>query len=312
MWLYLPSSVLPRAEGGSTPEFTLPSAERLARSATWRTKSAQPRALLLAWKRNSWMTRLSGLTSNPLTVAIGAAVWMESLEGIRASRFPWRAAAEGWTIHGISGPSSQTSSGQLSLDGASSRTSPVICDWDSEKSQKSFEAWATALRRHSSERRKSARLTEESGSSSSLWTTPQAHDQSGGNPERVGRYGTKHGGRNLADDVTQWATPTSRDWKDEGPNVDWVKVAAKKKLAGEAMLWPTPMASDDGRKVTTASLQDGLIKRQAEWAGHQGYLETGAVSLNSYGRPRLNPHFVAWLMGAYWRALIGYESSGMG
>lgn len=34
-----------------------------------------------------------------------------------------------------------------------------------------------------------------------LWTTPQAHDRHKGNPQRIGRYGTKHGGRNLADEA---------------------------------------------------------------------------------------------------------------
>jgi hypothetical protein len=40
-----------------------------------------------------------------------------------------------------------------------------------------------------------------------VWTTPQAHDAQGGNPERVRRYGTLHGAANLADDVTMWPTP---------------------------------------------------------------------------------------------------------
>lgn len=39
------------------------------------------------------------------------------------------------------------------------------------------------------------------------WTTPQAHDSAGGDPSRVRRYGTEHGGANLADDVTAWYTP---------------------------------------------------------------------------------------------------------
>jgi len=45
----------------------------------------------------------------------------------------------------------------------------------------------------------------------SWWTTPQAHDSSGGNPKRVGRFGTKHGGANLADDVTLWRTPSAQE-----------------------------------------------------------------------------------------------------
>ena len=36
------------------------------------------------------------------------------------------------------------------------------------------------------------------------WTTPQAHDSGGGNPDRVRRKGTEHGCANLADDVTKW------------------------------------------------------------------------------------------------------------
>jgi len=46
------------------------------------------------------------------------------------------------------------------------------------------------------------------------WTTPQAHDSHGApDAKRVGRYGTKHGGRNLPDDVAAWPTPTARDHK---------------------------------------------------------------------------------------------------
>lgn len=38
------------------------------------------------------------------------------------------------------------------------------------------------------------------------WTTPQAHDSGGGNPDRVRRKGTEHGCANLADDVTKWSS----------------------------------------------------------------------------------------------------------
>jgi hypothetical protein len=46
-----------------------------------------------------------------------------------------------------------------------------------------------------------------------LSATPQAHDAHKGNAERVGRFGTKHGGRNLTDEVMLSATPSARDWK---------------------------------------------------------------------------------------------------
>jgi hypothetical protein len=36
-----------------------------------------------------------------------------------------------------------------------------------------------------------------------LWTSPQAHDTTKGDPARVRRYGTKHGAANLTDDVAK-------------------------------------------------------------------------------------------------------------
>ena len=38
-----------------------------------------------------------------------------------------------------------------------------------------------------------------------LWTTPQAHDEHGGNADRIRRQGTLNGCANLADDVCGWA-----------------------------------------------------------------------------------------------------------
>lgn len=98
-----------------------------------------------------------------------------------------------------------------------------------------------------------------------------------------------------------WATPTSRDHKDSGENVNYEKVAAKSKLSGQSVLateaWATPVASDDGKKVTPASLQPGLIGQSSKFAGRLDQETTGRLSLNAYGRPRLNPRFVEWLMG---------------
>lgn len=45
------------------------------------------------------------------------------------------------------------------------------------------------------------------------WPTPQAHDASLGYAHRVGRFGTKHGGRNLNDWVMMWPTPAATDHK---------------------------------------------------------------------------------------------------
>lgn len=44
--------------------------------------------------------------------------------------------------------------------------------------------------------------------SEGLWPTPQAHDAAPGNPKRVGRHGTEHGGRNLNDFVAHEESQT--------------------------------------------------------------------------------------------------------
>jgi hypothetical protein len=44
-----------------------------------------------------------------------------------------------------------------------------------------------------------------------FWPTPQAHDVHPGRPERVGRHGTKYGGRDLTDWVAMWPTPRANE-----------------------------------------------------------------------------------------------------
>lgn len=297
MWLYLPSSVLPVEEEGSTREFTLRSAERLAQSATWRTKSAQPQSLLQAWKRNSWMTRLFGLTCEPSMVDLGAARWAGSLAVTRVSHSASQGADEGQATPVTSGPTSPALSGQLSLAGAFSKTSAVICDWDSEKSPKSFEAWATALRQHCGARRKSALLTVESGSSS--WPTPRV---SSGNGSKRSENNPKHRLETAAD---MWPTPNAHDGRRPGSDATSTQGRNLKREAEEQ--WSTPTSRDwkGATEPSEAVPTNSLLGHQAPRAMHGV-----PFPLNS-GPRRLNPLFVAWLMGPYWLALIGYESSGM-
>lgn len=63
-----------------------------------------------------------------------------------------------------------------------------------------------------------------------MWPTPQAHDSKRGHAETVGRFGTKHGGRNLTDEVQMFPTPTARDWRsDKGQQTDEERYGKKGK-----------------------------------------------------------------------------------
>ena len=75
------------------------------------------------------------------------------------------------------------------------------------------------------------------------WATPQAHDGHPGNPERVGRYGTEHGAKNLTDDVTLWKTPHGMSNRDQKGKVGG---CGGGEFALQANHWQTP-ATDSFR-----------------------------------------------------------------
>jgi hypothetical protein len=126
-----------------------------------------------------------------------------------------------------------------------------------------------------------------------MWTTPQAHDTAKGDPARVGRYGTEHGGRNLTDEVMLWATPSTEDtgrmWNPEtlqhrtepGKNGEFQKPQVG--LNYQVSQWLPPASS---LPQEPAIGTDGPMC----WCG-----------IRSCGQPshkrRLNPLFSAWLMG---------------
>ncbi len=107
------------------------------------------------------------------------------------------------------------------------------------------------------------------------WTTPQAHDMAGGNPNRVRRFGTEHGGANLADDVTLWMTPNCPNG---GRNVSAEVVASKgstpdgKKTVGlesQSRVWATPRTITGGaesaeRKQELGRMESGGGDLQAQ------------------------------------------------
>ena len=174
MWLYLPTSCRSAlaAVGSTSGSDSL--FQTLERSATWKTKSRPAASWSRIWKRNDWTQRLFGLTYSPSTASHGVESWIGSLADTRVSLSATLANASELTTPATSGLTSPESS-QMSLPGfASSRTSVLICDSDSVKSPETFKAWATRLRQHCLQRRKSVLLTAGNDCSSLPWQTPNA------------------------------------------------------------------------------------------------------------------------------------------
>ena len=93
------------------------------------------------------------------------------------------------------------------------------------------------------------------------WATPQAHDAIPGNAARVGRYGTKHGGRNLNDDAAAFSpsgppAPTPGSGKGSRPRlnprfVEW--------LMGLPEGW-----SDPGSPLSATALRRFKLRMRSE------------------------------------------------
>jgi hypothetical protein len=280
-WLYLPPGALPEpeicsasrsvpAQAGSTSGSPSPCPD----IELWAMSNGKPTPRPFSWhgwKRRPWIRHLSGTTLEPSTAAGGAARWTSSLRAIRVSRSPSRANAGARTTHAIFGRMSPASSERSSHPSCSSRMSPIISASDFPKSPEDWSAWATALRRASSRRRKSVRPTSARGSSSlpigkaTNWPTPRACSgtrSSGGNRTELLRLwptprasanenrqtkptpsqeAGKHG-MNLATSAAMWPTPQTDSFRSRGG-----ARKHEKGLDGMARDWPTPMATDGNK-----------------------------------------------------------------
>jgi hypothetical protein len=157
-----------------------------------------------ACKMAPWMRHLSGLTLPPSTRARGVEWWISSLRATRASHSAPQAGAVEQPTHVTCGHtlrgSLQSASQRLFL----SKTCPATCRLDCETCAPIYSAWVMMWRQESLARHNAALRT--CASDSICWPTPQAHDSAKGNANRVGRFGSKHGGRNLNDWVAMWPT----------------------------------------------------------------------------------------------------------
>ena len=85
MWLHIPTCLLPPEWEGLTSELTGEAAERLAQSATWRSKPRPARYWKRAWRKERYLQRLSGVTCEPSMATRGVEKWLASLEDIPAN-----------------------------------------------------------------------------------------------------------------------------------------------------------------------------------------------------------------------------------
>lgn len=230
MWLYVPAST--RSASAPAEEVSTSGSDwrfqALASSAWWRGKPSPSRTWSRRCDRVSWMTRLSGAMPEPSTAALGVARWIALLAEFPASLTPSPAGGSARRTSATSGPTLAASSYKRARGSSSSRTSRE-CSRPAGPSEfgETFADLASRLRSDYSARKRSARATSVSESSSSRWPTAQARDGDprgrSPDPSRVGDP-KRHGGYNLDDwaakfsqeaipSAKMWPTPAARDFK---------------------------------------------------------------------------------------------------
>jgi hypothetical protein len=193
MWLVLPSALCPSAQAtaGSTSELTSQQAGELASSATSRGRLMQPRYWQRAWKRGTWIRRLSGVTCEPSTADDGVERWISSLRDSLVSRSARPANDSGSRTSAGSGPTSTAFSARFDPDSCSWKTSQTSLELGCPESSVTWPLSGWMRNGRCYERQTLERPI--SGDGCLFLPTPTARDWKG--PTRHG--GGDHGGPSL-------------------------------------------------------------------------------------------------------------------
>jgi hypothetical protein len=230
-------------------------------------------------------SRLSrfGMTSEPLMGVRGEDLLTWFREVSLAKTSAQRDEAMDWTASEVgSGRKWLGLLAKYDRDSLSWRTPQCSLLEGSDEFSETWPRWGSMRNGESWERQTAAPIT--SAIESGLWPTPQAHDAQKGYAERVGRFGTKHGGRNLNDEVKMWPTPTvCGNYNRKG-----LSKSSGDGLATAVKMWPTPCASASKGSSPAALTRKSGKSRENDRIDH-------AVMASDGGQ--LNPEWVEWLMG---------------
>ena len=171
------------------------------KSLTWRGKDSLSRTWLQRWKRESWIQHLSSRTLRPSLTESFVDAWTSSLEDSRVSHSQLLESVKLLKTPDTSSPTSQTESESANLELFSLKTykessvarQPTENQFSSMSSEH-WKDWVIEQRQEYSQRKKSARLTKESESSS--WPTATARDWKG-----CGNATTRKDGKHRIDNL---------------------------------------------------------------------------------------------------------------
>lgn len=303
MWLYIPSASARDSEALSED---LPSRhlKRLSQSCTASGKSALPRSLRTRLNGAGYRQLRSGLTSRPSHAARLLNIWIKSVstaspEAIHVSRSRSQVNDVAKTIQGTYGRGLLKRLSDMHQACCSSKMSAGILFSDFQKSASVWNEWVSGLRRVCSLRLRLVQGTVAKGCSSSGWPTAGANDHKG-----TARAGQRRG--QLDDGAEQmWPTPEAADSDKGGPNQRDSR--GRLKLAARAIRQDQQAQTGNGSSssgqnspqqwATPAATNATGTRNSTANRTQTGKHNDGETLCDQVYPKRLNPLFVAWLMG---------------
>jgi len=286
-------------------------------SAMWRSKPSSKQTWLRRLKKDTWMTRLSTRILKPSLHESFEEKYTASLVGIHANRSVQRESAKEKKTQGTYGRTSESTSGQLDLFGAFSRTSEVTPVWGYGESCPIWKKMVTKRSGDCSARRKQARLTNASDASS--WPTASARDHKGG--YTGGRIRNGKVSMDTLDVAVQahtdggilsnWPTPRAGNPGSRKPGTGGKILAEEAKIhAGPPApeksstsgknhgSWPTARSSDaEGGRIKTEKTEKGFRSKREKSDQYFGAKLRDAAEMEKPPSMKLNPNWVEQLMG---------------
>ena len=304
MWLYLPPSCVDSACAPASADSTLdsvwPSAMPTGLSLTSSGKPLPARSWSRVSRTAAWIRRLSGMTLPRSTAARGVASWISSLAASPASRGAMPDGAGERTTSAGSGPRFAASFARFDRDSSSWRTcqGSLAGEGWSWSSPISWPTAGSVRNGFAFLRRPLARAS--SGSAPSSWPTA-TWDDAKGSRNRTST-GAGHDGVTLSDAGRLWRTPTDDTRRGAADPVDRRDLGHTVNPQDQVRGWATPRAGD----WRSGEISDAVYGRNSRplsepvnrWTSSRPDPETPPPgSASSPPTPRLNPRFVAWLMG---------------
>ena len=278
-WLYVPGMEGSKSELNKSLMNTKPFVMS-------RGKPLQPATLSKKWKKGGWITRLSGLTLKPSKAKDGVEKWILLLEDFHVNPIQMLETKWGKMTPATYGRILSESLGKCDQASYSLKTFQMSLNSDLTKLSLTSINWGILVHGGIWRLPKLVQDTKETGGSCLEFPTPTTQ----ANAQVKGQY-SKKTGTTLAGYVKMFPTPTASEAQKAGYYSKGQMGNSLTAMAKQGRLFPTPIS----REANEANNSLEIYKKKGREKDTLTRVISGEEGLTHGGR--LNPQWVAWLMG---------------